>query len=804
MNLSLNWLKQYVDLPADLKPEALARKLTLSTVEVENFRNLAENLEGIVVGELLSIKKHPNADKLNIALVDVGEVKPRPIVFGQMVEMKVGYKVPVALAPTVLPGGHKIEKAKLRGEWSEGMLCLDQELGLAKEGVSIQFFEKEIKNGSLVKKVLQLDDIVYEIDNKALTNRPDLWGHQGLAREVGALLSRPFKESLASKIKRGKGVALKVKVAEPKLCPRYLGVALSGIKVEPSPVWLRQRLAAIGQSSINNIVDITNYILYDLGQPLHAFDAEKIKNQEITVRRAKKGEQLVALDGQSRVLTAEDLVIADATKAVALAGIMGNENSEIRPSTQTIILEAANFEPFGIRRTANRLNLRTESAIRFEKGLDPNLAEKAMRKAVQLILQTVPGAQVASVLVDINNFSLKLAPIELTWDFIERKIGQKLDPKQIAAILEGLGFKLKNSARGLKVIVPSWRAGKDISSPEDIIEEIVRIYGYDKLEARMPLVRMEYVPPEKVLLLGRQIKTILSEALAANEVYNYSFVDSNFLQKIGQPVTDDIRLANPLAESVSLLRKSLIPNLLKNTVDNLRFYDRINFFEVGQVFIDNQKGEKVQLGHSESLPQQDVMAGGVIVTKNGAEPFFLAKGTVETLAVKLDLKLDYDQFSEVPAWCHPAQTLTILIGKERVGYVASLHPFVAQALDLKAGVGLWELNLNKLEKYFPAIVQYQALGKFPAIKMDLSIIIPAAAAWKDIQNLVRLVEPKLIKQIEFLGVFRDDKIGESRKSLSFRITYAAEDRTLEMSEVDQLQTKILEHLKKAMLVELRQ
>jgi phenylalanyl-tRNA synthetase beta chain len=308
MNISLSWLKKYIDLKG-IDPKELGLKLTLSTVEVEEVKNLTKNLDGVVVGELLSIKKHPDADKLSIASVDVGEESPRQIVFGQMVEMKVGDKIPVALAPTVLPLGQEIKKSKLRGEISEGMLCLDQELGFLEEGVSIQFFDKKNTNGSLITEIMGLDDSIYDIDNKSLTNRPDLWGHYGMAREVAAIYDKKFKDYELKKFNTKKEVKLQVDVKDQELCPRYLGVVMSGVKVGESPDWLKKNLQSIGQKPINNIVDITNYILHDLGQPLHAFSADRIEDNHIIVRTAKEGEKFTTLDGGEHKLLKTDLVI---------------------------------------------------------------------------------------------------------------------------------------------------------------------------------------------------------------------------------------------------------------------------------------------------------------------------------------------------------------------------------------------------------------------------------------------------------------------------------------------------------------
>ncbi|NQT50284.1 phenylalanine--tRNA ligase subunit beta [Candidatus Kuenenbacteria bacterium] len=801
MNISLNWLKQHIDGLDKIDPNELGLKLTMATVEVEEVRMQAESLDGVVVGEILEIKKHPDADKLSIAQVDVGEEKPRQIVFGQMVEMKSGKKVPVALAPTVLPGNLEIKQAKLRGELSQGMLCLDQELGLAQEGVSIQFFEQQTKNGTPVVQVLNLDDVIYEVENKSLTNRPDLWGHYGMAREVVAIYDLKLKDYKLEKIKPQKLVDLKVSVEDSELCPRYLGVAIKGIKITESPDWLKQRLEAIGQKSINNIVDITNYIMYDLGQPLHAFSADKIKNDKIIVRRAVDGEKLITLDEEQRILTEDDLVIADSDKAVALAGIMGNVNSEIDDKTEVIIIESANFDATTIRKTSERLGLRSEASMRFEKSLDPNMAELAIKKAVNLILELIPAAEVVSEIVDAKDFKLDQGPLELTWDFIDRIIGQSIEPKKVIKILTGLGFDVKNKTQGIKVKIPTWRATKDVSIKEDIIEEITRIFGYDNLKPKMPAVNLEYQEENKLRNFERKIKDILSLSGASNEVYNSSFVSKKLLQKIGQTI-DHLELENPWNEDECLMRKSLVPNLLQNVVDNTRFYDQFSLFEIGKVFINDQQGELVKKDSEEHLPSQLLFGAGAV---HGQDPevFYQTKGLLETLFAKLNIRISYKESCEVPVWCHPRQTLMIFIDKKEVGYVATLHPAVAKNLEIDKNTAVWEFNLNKIVDQYLQVKKFVPLPKFPAVELDLSIIVAEEKQWKDIRGIVKTVDQRLIQRVQLLDVFKNDKIEVGKKSVTFRITYQANDCTLEMADVNKLQEKVVEQLKNGVGAEIR-
>ncbi|MBU1132529.1 phenylalanine--tRNA ligase subunit beta [Patescibacteria group bacterium] len=810
MNISLNWLKQFVELPDKISPKELALKLTMSTVEVEEVRNLAERFNNVVVGKIEKIEAHPNADKLKVVSVSLGKNNSQVVCGGT--NLKENMLVAVAL-PGAKVRWHgegelvTLEKTTLRGVESEGMICASDELGLeqsfpAEAGQIMDLTGTNLKVGENLAKEFGFDDVVIEIDNKSLTNRPDLWSHYGMAREISAIYDLKLKDYAIEEFKSSKEIDLKVRVDESALCPRYLGIAITGIKVGPSSDRLKKRLEAIGQKSINNVVDITNYILFELGQPLHSFDRNKILNDEIIVRTAVGGEKIITLDGEERLLSEGDLVIADQEKIVALAGIMGNENSEIDESTQSIIIESANFDPVIIRKTAGRLGIRSEAAVRFEKSLDPTMAELAIRRTVNLIKEEIPGAEVVSDLVDVKNFELNEDPIEVSWDFIEKRIGQKIANKKIIKILENLGFKIKDSKTGIKVSVPSWRATKDINIAEDIIEEITRIFGYDNLKPAMPAVPLSYPEQNNLRNLERRVKEILSLAVGANEVYTPSFVGEELLEKISQP-TNNIEMENPWAENQNLLRRDLMANLLKNIYENSRFFEEINIFEVGKVFSPEKEGERARPDSESRLPLQDLLAGGAAISENGENQFFIVKGIAQTLFDSLGMAIEFESTTNAPAPCHPNQVLQILLNRENVGYVASVHPKALNNLEIKKPVGIWQINLNKIVDNYPQTKKYSPIAKFPSIVLDLSIVVNDSVQWKDIQNLVKAVDPKLIRAVNLFDVYKGDKIKEEYKSLTFTIIYQSKDRTLEMEEVNKLQKKIIEQLKKGMDAEIR-
>jgi len=809
MYLSLNWLKQYVELPKNVTPAEFALKFTMSTVEVEGVENEGEFFSNIVVGKISRIEKHPDADRLRVTFVDVGGREAQIVCGGTNLLENM-------LVAVALPGSKvrwhgegelvELSKTKVRGVESEGMICASEEIGLGVQfpskavGEILDLSEFSAKPGDSVSDALDKNDVIIEIDNKSVTNRPDLWGHYGMAREIAAIYGLPLKKYELKKIKPANEEDLAVKVQDTLACSRYLGILVKGIKIGPSPEWLRKRLESIGQKSINNIVDATNYILFDLGQPLHAFDARKIKEREIIVRRAVDGEELVTLDGTERILAETDLVIADSEKAIALAGVMGGANSEITDSTDMIMLESANFDPFVVRKTANRFGLRSEAAIRFEKSLDPNLTMTALNRCVDLLLEMCPGAKVASPLVDVSNFKQFLGPIELTWEFIDNRIGQKIEHSQITEILTKLGFKVKSAKKGLTVTIPTWRATKDISMKEDLIEEITRIYGYDNLEPQMPASKLEYPEQNTLREMERQCKNILALAIGANESTNYSFIDKNLISalEITQP---HVELLNPWIENLAKLRRDLIPNLLKNVLDNEREFPAINFFEIAKTFVPEHDGDAANKTSQKKLPKQDLMCAGV---QTGAKDSFLsAKGIVESLLNGLNLEFSFVPMSDAPTYCHPKQVLQIMVQKESVGFVAVLHPTPAERLGIRSTVGLWQINLNKVLEFYPQLKKYQSLPKFPAIELDLAIVVDESINWGDVSNLVHAVEPKLIREINLFDVYKGDKIKAGKKSLAFKIIYRSDERTLELDEVKKLQADILGHLEKAVGAEVR-
>ncbi|MBL7021855.1 phenylalanine--tRNA ligase subunit beta [Patescibacteria group bacterium] len=800
MNISLNWLKQYVEIPEDLDPKELGLKMTMATVEVEEVKSLGSDYDKIVVGQVKEIVKHPDADKLQVCQVDIGAKERATIVCGGINLEKDMYCI------VALPGSKvrwhgkgdlvELEETKIRGVKSFGMICAASEVGLGhmfeqgSEAEIVDLGKGEFKAGDGIAKALKIDDIVYDIDNKSLTHRPDLWSHFGMAREVSAILRKPLKPLEIYEIRSGSGSKLKVDIKDSELCPRYQAVVISGIKIGKSPEWLKNYLQSIGVKAINNIVDITNYILFDLGQPLHAFDANNIDGNKIIVRRAEKDEKIKTLDDIEHKLNTDNLVIADSKKAIAIAGVMGGANSEIGDSTDTIILESANFHAASIRKTANQLGMRTEASMRFEKSLDPELTALALAKAAQLVKQVCPDAKVISKVIDIDKSKKESVIIKLTYSWLLKRIGTEIPLKNIIEILEALQFEIKVKDEDIIVTVPSWRATKDISIPEDIIEEVARIYGYDLIPDELPKIRLSQTDIQPIKKAEYKVKSIMSEHFALNEVYNYSWQAEEYLKAINGDVKDCIALLNYLSPEQQYLRISLLPNLLKNVVDNLRWYDEIDIFELGRIFT-KQSGKKVADNDSDKmLPYQPRILSWLRYNKK--DLFYEMKGEVEYLLDKLEINYEWKKIAKHDYY-DISRTLALYSQDELLGYCGVLQSSILKKLKLKNIITTAELNFTEMIKYMSDSKEYVQLPKYPVVVKDFSVILNNDIDWQDLSKDILSLN-KEIRSIDLFDKYLNEKTGEF--SVAFHIRIYSEEKTLTTKEIEVITSKIMNLLEK--------
>lgn len=810
MKFSLNWLSRYVDLDG-VDVQELARRFTLSVAELEGVEEVGQGLEQVLIAKIESCEQHPNADRLQVCQVNDGSSQLRTVVCGAP-NARPGLITALALPGAVL-GELKIKTSKVRGVESAGMLCAPDELGLGEGHEGIWELPDHFPVGTPITEVIPARDTLFEVDNKSITHRPDLWGHFGIAREVAGLLGRELKApSIDFRMDEARiQEAVDIQIQDSDANPRYCALKIEGVHVAPSPPWIQVLLYRCGMRAINQIVDATNFVMLELGNPLHAFDAREVKGQQIRVRRATEGEEVVTLDGQTRTLLASDLLICDAERPVALAGVMGLENSEVRQDTNTLILEAANFRADVIRRTAVRLGLRTEASARYEKSLDPTLTEQAARRFAHIITELCPQAVVVSALSDHWPHPPALSHIDTSVSYINERLGTTLSAEQVRAYLRSIMFEIKDhDGDRMTVSIPSWRATKDISIAEDLVEEVGRLFGYDHITPVQPSIEIPkpYRHPDRTL--HRQIKTILSFEAGCHEVQSYSFDVEPLLDRIGRPEVERLELKNPLSSEQRFLRTSLLPSLLGAIERSIAYADELKFYEIGRVF---------GVGGAD-LPPQPYHLGGIVwrqmrahkrlaqyemsaVAGNDAlnASYANAKGLLEHLTSQLGLSVSYhrvqgDALARLPMWLHPARCGEVQMQHEgksyTLGFVGNLHPDVAQALNLGAYCAGFEWDLTPLLIRGVRYGGYTPIPRFPSVSFDLSVIVPEAVTHDELQRL--MLQAKWVKGATCIAVYRGDPVPEGEKSVTFQLLFQA-DGTLEMEAVNKVVEKLMKRLK---------
>lgn len=797
---------EYTALPHAITPEQLSEQLTLKVVEVERVVDQSQLLDGIVIGKVLSIEKHPDADKLNVCIVDIGETESVQVVCGGSNVWagmlcafgKIGAKVRWHGEGDLI----ELTPVKIRGVDSFGMICAADEIGLSTEFPKVtandilDVTEQNYTIGIPLAKALQKTDVIIDVENKTMTHRPDLWGHYGMARECAALYNTSLKPYNPPPIPKGNRRKLVIDIQAPDVCTRASFVAIEQVHIEPSPAWIQEKLLAVGLRPINNIVDITNYIMYDLGQPMHAHDAQKITGDTMVIRYAQDGECLVTLDQRELALTKDMLVIADTQKAVALAGIMGGQASDIDASTTSIILEAANFEATNIRKTAQSVGIRTDASTRFEKSLDPYLTEKALRKAVDMIVSVCPNAVVSSNVADVFVEPVHVEPITISLEFIQKKIGTSdITGDYVTKTLQALGFTVSEQHSTYTVGVPSWRATKDIQMREDIVEEIARMYGFNNVPAVLPTFSITPPPENTLRNVSNEMKHILSLEAGCTEVYNYSFISPESIEKIGDSPLSYIELENPVAKDRPYIRRSLVPNILENIEKNQHEYATLRLFEIGKVFLSNEDGEYTDQTHTATLPKQQNNLAVALMAKEQDTPFYSMAQILSIVCHRFGIPYTIAKTQEGPTFAHPGRTATIIVEKNIVGYITEIHPAVQESLGIDERVAVCEINLDALVPCIKENISYKPLDQFPAIDRDIAIVVDRSVTHRALANTITQVSP-LITKVELFDVYEGEHIEKGKKSMAYHITYRSSKKTLESAEVDAVQKKVMDILEK--------
>lgn len=802
MNVTYNWLKEFVDF--DATPEELAELLTMLGLEVEAMEKRGNGLDDVVVALVEEKRQHPNADKLSLCRVNNGK-EVLDVVCGAQNFVQ-GDTVALAQIGAVLPGDFKIKRSKIRGEESCGMLCSEKELGLAEESAGIIVLPAAIAPlGTPVFTALGLKDTVFEI---GLTpNRSDCLSVIGIARDIAAKLEQKTKYPLAAPVEGPEAVGsfIGVTIENTELCPRYAARYISGCTIAPSPEWLVRRLNAIGIRSINNVVDVTNLIMMEAGQPLHAFDCDRLSGKRIVVRSAGEGETFTTLDNQPRVLTAADLVICDAERPVALAGVMGGLNSEIENSTTSILLESAFFKPAAIRKTAKRLGLHTESSHRFERGIDIDNVVRALDRAASLIVE-LAGGTMARGSIDVYPGKRERTAITFRPEKANELIGIDLERHVILDILTRLECRVsENSDGSVAVIPPYFRL--DIEREIDLIEEIARLNGYDKIPATMPVARVISDRPTRHQEIERRVRDLLVNN-GMTEIINFSFTSPDAAGKLllnaDDPRRTAIKLANPLVEEQSVMRTTLLPGLLETAARNMNFRSLdLKLFEMRRIYLPVA---------GEDMPREPLYIVGAITGSrdgdgwsrpNEAVDFFDAKGIVETVLGMLDIGGVSWTAETVDPYYHPGKSCRIYAGRDCIGSVGELHPTVQKNFEIEKPVFCFELDFEKLVKLSRTKKIITAPSRFPDSTRDIAMLIPDELAAFRIVECIRSEKSKEIEQVQIFDVYRGKGVPEGSKSIAVRIRYRSFERTLAEEEITVLHKKIIANLMDKFQITLR-
>ncbi|PJC37007.1 phenylalanine--tRNA ligase subunit beta [Candidatus Peregrinibacteria bacterium CG_4_9_14_0_2_um_filter_53_11] len=807
MKISLNWIKKFTTVPADLSAKRLGELLTLRTAEVEGVEEEALMFSEIVVGKVLSIQSHPNADKLKVTQVDIGKKKVQIVCGGT--NLNVGMHVAVALpGASVLWHGEGepvvLEETAIRGEKSFGMICAEEEIYLPtmtpQEGVAIADLDliwkimglKPSAAGTPLAQALSRTDIIFDVDNKSLTHRPDLWSHYGMAREFSAFLKAKLKPFTTKVSFPKKGTKVAVKLDKPGLARRFLSVVITGIKVAPSPEWMQEQLKAVGIRPVSNIVDITNYVMLELGHPLHAFDRRVVGNDTFVVRTAKKGEVLETLDHKKRELSTEDVLVTNGKTALALAGVMGGLNSEITDSTTEVVLEVATWDPTKIRKTSQRHNLRSDAAQRFEKSLDPEVAGAAFNRAVELILELCPTAQLAGPATDVYADKATSPTVQLDVARTSRKIGAEITEKAATDYLTRLSFKVaKGSKKGfLKVTVPTFRATKDVSIEEDLVEEVARMYGYENIVPVLPSLPISLPIPNEERRREHEARQLLSLGLGFMENNCYSFYSEEEIADYGLDTALHLKVANPLSSDQTHMRTTLVPNLLKAVIKNREEQKSVHLYELGRSYIKEASSDS-------AFPREEKFICGIIAREKG-ETFYELLGVLRTFLERFEAPGSRVLESREPVpYAHPKASADFISGSTKIATLFDLHPAIAQAKGLSGSATIFELNLSQLVALGRRKFSYSPLPRFPGIELDISVLVERTTQSEVILRLLKKAGQQLIEEVELIDIFEGGSLAADKKSFTFRVLLRSAERTLTDDDLHQTQQAIYTAVEKA-------
>ncbi len=806
MNISMKFINRFVSLPEDLTYDQIAYDLTMRTVEVEDVIRTADKFHDIVVGEIKEIKAHPNADMLKVCITDVGEDELKQIVCGGS-NLKEGHKVCVSKpgAEVVWHGEGEpvlIKESKLRGVPSYGMICGATEVFLAdifppsdeREIVDFTDLGVECEVGQCVAEVAGLDDVILEVDNKSLSNRPDLWGHYGIARELAAIYKVPFNE-LSTELPSGLP-EYPVVIEEPERCNRFTATKIDNVYVKESPAWMKTLITNAGMRPINALVDITNFVLLAVGAPQHAYDSTHVEGDQIVVRLAEDGEKLLLLDEKDLELTHDHLVICDSRKPLNLAGIKGGKDDSVLDTTDSVILECAVFTAPGIRRTTAYFNEKTDSALRYEKGIDTQRADLGVSMALSLFKEIYPEC-VFSAFTDNYPVKTENAVIDITQDFLDRRLGEVLPQAEIEDILTRLGYEVSFDGETYHCIAPTWRSTGDVSIHDDILGDIARLIGYEYFKKQPLRISFESAVHQVKADLARNLREYLAFRCGMNEIFTYPWIDVRFINAAGIDTGNSIRLATPPAPELGYLRSSLIPGMLESIDKNYRYFDEFSIFEAAQVF---EKGEYRPSTEEEVLPVHRNLLAGAMVGKDAKTLFFRVKGVIEGLAEYCHCEpLDFVQ-KEKPSWADEKVWLNIRSGKKVIGSIGLISVAALAESGIKmTNAAAFEFDTDGLVPYPSRTNEFKSLPQYPLVEQDLSLLVDEGMTWEQIRESIKY----MVKELKFVEEYRGKQIPAGKKSVMLSLKIGNDDSTMTSKQIDKKMNGIIKVLGKKCGAELR-
>ena len=798
MKVSLNWVKKYVDLPKEITNKQIAYDLTLRTVEVESVENTSDKFHDIVVGKILEVKEHPNADSLRICMVDIGETEPVQIVCGGS-NLYVGEYVVISKPGAEVywhgePDLVKIKKTNMRGESSYGMICGAEEVYLenifpAKNETEIVDLKGiECKPGQNIAELICMDDVVLEIDNKSLTNRPDLWGHYGIARELSAIYNVPLKELPSIEIDKNLP-KYNVEIQVPEKCNRYAAIEIENVYDKESPMWMKAALINAGMRPISAIVDITNYVMMAVGQPLHAFDRTHVNGEKIIVRNAKKDEELLLLDNNTISLTEDDLVICDDTDAMALAGIRGGKKDSILPETTGVVVEVANFIASTIRKTGKRFDEKTDASIRYEKNLDTERVSQGIALALQLFKEIFPESKVVAF-NDVYPIKTQREVIDVSEEFLNVRLGKVLPRETIEKVLKALGYDVEYKDKVYYVVVPVWRSTGDVSLKDDVMGDIARLLSFESFEAKPLTIKFEHAVLQNKVLLEQRLKQYLAFRCGFNEIFTYPWIDEKYIDAAGVDKENSVKLATPPSPSEAYLRISLIPGMLEAISKNLRYFDEFKLFEVAQAF---EKGEYHESSEDETLPVHKKLLTASIVGKDASKLFYELKGVIENMSEYCHMEKITLKQGEKPSWADVNVYLDIMLDNKVIGKLGLLSIKTMNSAKIKrANVAIFELNVDELVPFASRDNKFVHIPLLPLVEKDLSILVDESVTWEEISGSIK----GKLKDVKFVEEYRGNQVPEGKKSIMLRIVIDNGNTTMTSEEINAKMESILKTLNK--------